>query len=743
MFNIEKLCFNCFHEKLNQGVCPYCGFDNLDNTEKYPGAMKIGSILNGQYVVGRILGQGGFGITYLAWDYQLDIKVAIKEYLPDGMAARLPGTTLVSVFTGEKKDNFDYGAECFLDEARVLAKFLGNKYIVGVKSYFRENNTAYFVMDYIEGINFKNYIKNHGGKIPYQDAMRVLKPVIDALAVVHGEGVVHRDVTPDNIYITKDNDIKLLDFGSARYSLGDKSRLLDVILKAGYAPKEQYIRKGKQGPYTDVYSLAACFYASITGYLPPEALERLENDELIPVSMCGISIPPKIEAAIMKGLEINAEKRFQSMVEFKTALLTEESQILGPNPVPAPILEPITVSEPIRVTVPEPITVQESELTLTLIQGQMLVQIPTVNLQTVSSQLPPQASSTTQLSDAIKSRNQTVLKEHVIQKIMHNSSLAEPANDMVMDRNDRRSLKSNIILVSAACVLVAIIVIGVILILNREDDNTYYTSGGGGAADASSVIINPGSNSEAGEESEEIAQGIPEVQTEQDQDGVSEAFETIELVVDSSLADHVDLITGAAQITSYNIEVICASNTDEFTTKVKTYYVSGTTSISMGYFNKTFMDDAVSSGASVKKSTILDGIEYIITGIDDTVASDIIAGLQSAEEVISDKIAEEIARAEDAENEKEESEIAAAEAAEQPEKSDNTSDGSDGKTKIAQTDNKCEYCDGTGKVECTWCDGTGICIIPHESEDGYVYEGNECTKTTECEWCDGTGKKKN
>jgi len=287
---------------------------------KYPLALPHGSILNGQYIVGRVLGQGGFGITYLALDHTLKTKVAVKEFLPEGMATRMPGTTLVSAYSGEREENFSYGMERFLDEARVLAKFLGNRNIVGVRCYFNENGTAYFAMDYIEGISFKSYIKNQGGRVSWEDAQRVLLPVMDALAAVHREGIIHRDVTPDNIYITKDDEIKLLDFGSARYSLGDKSKSLDVILKTGYAPKEQYTRRGRQGPYTDVYSLAACFYAALTGYLPPESLERMEEDNLVPPSTRGVRLPSYAEEAIMKGLEVNAPDRFQRMEEFKAAI---------------------------------------------------------------------------------------------------------------------------------------------------------------------------------------------------------------------------------------------------------------------------------------------------------------------------------------------------------------------------------------------------------------------------------------
>lgn len=275
-----KRCYNCFQTLEGEGPCPYCGFDKAQMEGKYPAALPYGTVLGGKYVVGRVLGQGGFGITYKAFDPILELTVAVKEYLPDTMATRSLSTTQVTIYTGTTQDNFKYGVSCFLDEARTLAKLSNGKSMVPVRSFFEENGTAYFVMDYVEGISFKAYIQNHGGKVSLQDALRVMLPVIESLAQVHQSGIIHRDVTPDNIYITKNDDIKLLDFGSARYSMGDKSKSLDVILKPGFAPKEQYMRRGRQGPYTDVYSVAACIYAAVTGYIPPESLERGKDSRI-------------------------------------------------------------------------------------------------------------------------------------------------------------------------------------------------------------------------------------------------------------------------------------------------------------------------------------------------------------------------------------------------------------------------------------------------------------------------------
>ena len=331
----KHLCYNCFHERPeDDGPCPHCGFDLAENEKKFPVALRAGTLLNNRYIVGRVLGQGGFGITYLAWDTNLDARVAVKEFMPNEIATRI-GTT-VSVAMESRTEDFTYGAQRFQEEARTLAKFMGQPNIAGVTDYFDENDTSYFVMDYIEGISFKTYISNHGGKVSVEDACNVMIPVLQALTAVHAEGFIHRDVTPDNIYITKDGIVKLLDFGSARYSIGDKSKSLDVILKVGYAPKEQYIRRSRQGPYTDVYSCAACFYAAITGYLPPESLERLDKDELVPISQLGIDIPEYLDKAILKGLAVQPEDRFQSAAEFLEAIESQRVvEVPGATPPPA------------------------------------------------------------------------------------------------------------------------------------------------------------------------------------------------------------------------------------------------------------------------------------------------------------------------------------------------------------------------------------------------------------------------
>ena len=315
-----EICYSCFAEKSTAGACPRCGYDPASDEGKYPIALRAGSILNGRYIVGRVLGQGGFGITYLAQDYQTKGLVAIKEYLPTEFAGRTTGTYAVQVYSGDRRENFEYGKEQFLAEAKTLAEFIGNDHIVRIYSYFEEYGTAYLAMEYIDGESLDDYMSHHGGRLSVERANELLIPVMEALDWVHSKGIVHRDIAPDNIIVTKDGRAKLIDFGAARYSTGEKSKSLDVILKHGFAPKEQYIRRGRQGPFTDVYAMAATYYYAITGKIPPESIERIDEDELIPPTTLGVKISEKAEDALLKGLEVSASERYQSTGELAEGL---------------------------------------------------------------------------------------------------------------------------------------------------------------------------------------------------------------------------------------------------------------------------------------------------------------------------------------------------------------------------------------------------------------------------------------
>ncbi|MCR5576010.1 MAG: TPM domain-containing protein [Oscillospiraceae bacterium] len=327
------------------GTCPYCGYDPAATAGKYPLALRPGSILNGRYILGHVLGQGGFGITYLAWDDNMKERVAIKEYLPTDFAGRSAGSPSVLVYSGEREENFAYGKAQFLEEAKTLASFIGNAGIVRIYNYFEENGTAYFCMEYVDGPPLNKYMAAKGGRLTPEETNSLLLPLMGSLSVVHARGIVHRDIAPDNILVTADGRAKLIDFGAARYSTGEKSKSLDVILKHGFAPYEQYMRRGRQGPWTDVYAMAATWYYAVTGRVPPEAIERREEDTLAPPSALGIKLSRETEAVLLHGLEVFSNERWQNMDEFRRAMLkASSSQSVREIRVP-PVADTVFASE--------------------------------------------------------------------------------------------------------------------------------------------------------------------------------------------------------------------------------------------------------------------------------------------------------------------------------------------------------------------------------------------------------------
>lgn len=319
--NPERICYGCFTEKEPGQRCPRCGFDEKEEQPYL--ALPLGTILNGRYLVGKVLGIGGFGITYLGYDLTLEIKVAIKEYMPSALATRHADRYSVAL-TGRVEEDYKYGMERFLEEAKILAKLQSTPNIVSVQNYFKENGTAYFVMEYIDGMSLKAYLEKSGGKIPYSQALAFLQPIMAALIQVHGMHLLHRDISPDNIYITAKGESRLLDFGAARFASGD-GKSVSVILKHGYAPEEQYSSHGNQGPWTDVYAMGATLYRCITGQLPPDSIARIHSDSIKPPTELGARIPGYVESAIMKALSVKTEDRFANMEGFIRALNSRSS----------------------------------------------------------------------------------------------------------------------------------------------------------------------------------------------------------------------------------------------------------------------------------------------------------------------------------------------------------------------------------------------------------------------------------
>lgn len=300
--------------------CPLCGFDKSTYTPS-PRSLRPFTKLNGKYLVGKVIGEGGFGITYIGFNMETDLPVAIKEYFPAELATRdtTQGNT-ITIFSGEARDLYRDGLEKYLREARNLSMFSDLPGIVTVKDFFYENETAYIIMEFINGMTLKDYLTKVGGRMRHNEVTKMMKPVLESMSKIHEVGIIHRDISPDNIMITRNKQIKLTDFGAARVFDTEDTKSITVVLKRGYAPEEQYRAKGNQGPWTDVYALCATMYRMITGVTPQEALERIIEDNVEPLSKYDASIWPETEYAIMKGLSLRAQDRYQSVEELIDAL---------------------------------------------------------------------------------------------------------------------------------------------------------------------------------------------------------------------------------------------------------------------------------------------------------------------------------------------------------------------------------------------------------------------------------------
>lgn len=296
--------------------------------------LPIGYHLNQKYEIRKVLGEGGFGITYLARDIVLDLDVAVKEYYPSGLVMReiTNGCTVLS-FTGDKQEYFRMGREKFIQEAQALGRLSGQPGIVSVKDYFQANNTAYIVMEYLQGETLRDYLNRTGGQLTVEETLQLLEPVVKSLMIVHQIGLVHRDISPDNIMLLQNGKVKLLDFGAARDISINGERSLSVMLKPGYAPEEQYRSRGKQGPWSDVYALCATIYRCVTGKLPDESMERMYKDELKPVSFY-VGIDPQVNQAIMQGLAVHMEDRLQNAEMLYKALYQKDAMAEPRKPVP-------------------------------------------------------------------------------------------------------------------------------------------------------------------------------------------------------------------------------------------------------------------------------------------------------------------------------------------------------------------------------------------------------------------------
>lgn len=314
---VNTLCIGCLQAQVRSGLCPQCGY-NEHKYQPHPLYLQPRTLLKNQYIIGLPLGQGGFGVTYLGLDQWLQKKVAIKEYLPVALATRnILNFDIVPLKPQE--ENFRQGIQFFINEARNLAKF-NHPHIVRISNFFEENNTGYMVMDYLAGTNLAAILEQGKKRLAIEAALQIVLPILDALAQVHAQHIYHRDISAQNILILPTGEPILIDFGAARHIVGEYTRSLDLVLKHGYSPLEQYSGKGKIGPWTDIYAGGALLYLLITGQLPPAATDRFGGEHLIAPADLGIALSPTINAAIMHALAVKIEDRLQTVQDFKAAL---------------------------------------------------------------------------------------------------------------------------------------------------------------------------------------------------------------------------------------------------------------------------------------------------------------------------------------------------------------------------------------------------------------------------------------
>ena len=313
--------------------------------EDHGNALPPGTRL-GEFEITGLVGEGGFGIVYLAYDHSLQRRVALKEYMPSALAARTQGMT-VAVRSARHKETFEAGLRSFVNEARLLAQF-DHPSLVKVYRFWEANGTAFMVMPFYEGPTLKQALKTMNGP-PRQDWLeRLLAQLLDALEIIHRENCFHRDIAPDNILLLKDGRPLLLDFGAARRVIGDMTQALTVILKPGYAPLEQYaeVPHMKQGAWTDIYALAAVVYYAITGKAPTPSVGRMMNDTMPPLSQAAAGrYGERFLKAIDRALSVMPEARPQSVAELRDLLGIGEAPAAGPPPQAA-AAEPAAAAPP-------------------------------------------------------------------------------------------------------------------------------------------------------------------------------------------------------------------------------------------------------------------------------------------------------------------------------------------------------------------------------------------------------------
>lgn len=325
--NNTSLCLRCMAVLDNNGECPKCHYNQAEYNPP-PRCLRPATVLADRYVVGCVIGEGSFGITYIGWDSLLEVRIAIKEFFPVNMVSRdtIKGEAdSVYVYSDINDDEYQKNIKKFYEEAKILSYFNECEGIASVRDFFYSNNTAYMVMNYVEGSSLKKDIISRGS-MKASDVLDIIKPVLLSLKKVHSRGLVHRDISPDNILVGTDGQLVLIDFGSARIRNAEIYRDLTITYKRGFSPEEQYRADGVQGPWSDIYAICATMYYMITGEMPVEAVKRLISDNFVNENrLSGSDISDAQIAAIYKGMAVNSEDRYQDIDALISDLYPAES----------------------------------------------------------------------------------------------------------------------------------------------------------------------------------------------------------------------------------------------------------------------------------------------------------------------------------------------------------------------------------------------------------------------------------
>lgn len=319
MTSADHVCLLCMKETPlpHQYPCPFCGGDDRELPLQSP-ALPPRTVLGRRYLLGRTLGQGGFGITYHAFDLNQGKVVAVKEYFPSSLVGRDSSVstfvTVNAVKGSRAQDDYVSGLRRFLEESRRQALLATSPGVVSVTDYLEENHTAYYIMEYVDGSTLVQLVQE---PLPLAEVLELMNPIAESLVSIHEAGLIHRDISPDNIMCSHTGERKLLDFGASHSFTGDESTTGHATLKHGFAPPEQYGSSSMQGPWTDVYAFAATVYWCLTGKIPPDSMDRsIGGDKLIPPSRLGAELPPEAESVLLRGLALPVTARYQDMSAF-------------------------------------------------------------------------------------------------------------------------------------------------------------------------------------------------------------------------------------------------------------------------------------------------------------------------------------------------------------------------------------------------------------------------------------------